>query len=142
MPEAADLEAGLCAYLKTLGPVTTLVDTRVFGGELPPGETASMPRKAIVLKKSGGVSLTGESHVEHDTQRVDLFAFGETPHEAARVARAAALGLRRLRRSVHANVLLHWANSAGGALSGREPNTEWPREFQPFQVMHALEAVA
>ncbi|MDZ4306983.1 hypothetical protein, partial [Allopontixanthobacter sp.] len=68
--------------------------------------------------------------------------FGETPHEAARVMAAAALAMRRLRRSVHAGVLLHWAESAGGASAGREPQTEWPRQFQSFQVFHALETVS
>lgn len=138
---AADLEAGLVAYLKADVDVALLVATRVFGGELPAGQTAAMPRKAIVLRASGGVSLTGDSHVEHDSQRVDLFAFGETPHEAARVATTAALALRRLRRGVYGGVLIHWVNPASGRSSGREPQTEWPREFQSFQALHALEAI-
>lgn len=138
---AADPEAGLTAYLKTDAELAALLAARVFAGELPPGETAQMPRKALVLRASGGVSLTGESHAEHDTQRFDVFAFGETPKEAARVLRTAALALRRLRRSVHAGTLLHWATPASGPSAGREPQTEWPRHFQSFQVLHALEEV-
>ncbi|MCX9146619.1 hypothetical protein [Erythrobacter sp. WG] len=138
MSETADLEGGLVAYLKTIPAVAVLTASRIFAGELPAAETASMPRKAIVIRGSGGISLTGESRLEHDTQRVDLFAFGETPREAARVMRAAALALRRLERSVHAGCLLHWVNAASGSLSGREPETEWPRQFQSFQVMHGL----
>lgn len=138
---AADLVGGVVVYLKTPAVLHTLLAGRVFGGELPPAETALMPRKALVVKSSGGVSLTGGSFVEADTGRVDLFAFGETPIEAARVMREAALAMRRLRRSIHAGVLIHWANPAGGAIPGREPQTEWPREFQSFQVFHGLMSI-
>lgn len=138
MSEIADLEGALVAYLKTSTWLTALLGTRIFGGELPEAETASMPRHAIVVRASGGLSLTGESFLEHDTQRVDVFAFGPTPREATRVMRAAAYHLRGLTRSVHAGCLLHWANAASGTLAGREPETEWPRQFQSFQVMHGL----
>lgn len=141
MPEAADLEAGLVAYLKADVVTAAATDGRIFGGELDPDETAQMPRTAIVVKASGGVSLTGESKLEHDTQRVDVFAFGKTPRAAAAVMRAAALALRRLERSVHAGCLIHWANSASSSIAGREPVTEWPRQFQSFQVMHGLVAI-
>lgn len=141
MPEAADLEGGLVAYLKTIPSVVLLTGGRIFAGELPEDETASMPRKALVIRASGGVQLLGDTTVEHDTQRIDAFAFGETPREASRVMRAAALAFRRLQRSVHAGCLIHWVNSAGGSISGREPTTEWPRQFQSFQAMHGLTAI-
>lgn len=141
MPEAADLEGGLVAYLKTIPSVALLTYSRIFGGELPASETQFMPRAAIVIRASGGVSLTGESKLEHDTQRIDVFAFGATPREAATVMRAANLALRRLERGVYAGCLIHWANAASGSLAGREPVTEWPRQFQSFQVMHGLVAI-
>jgi hypothetical protein len=141
MSEPADLEAGLRAYFKADVATNAITSGRIFGGELHPDETEFMPRAAIVLKASGGVSLTGESFVEHDTQRVDVFAFGPTPRDAAKVMRVAALALRRLRRGVYGGVLIHWANSASGSLPGREPVTEWPRQFQSFQVMHGLVAI-
>jgi len=140
--EPSDLEAGLRAYLLDQASVTALVATRVFGGELPADETASMPRGAIVLKASGGVSLTGESELDHDTQRIDLFTFGATPREAATIMRTAALALRRLQRGIYANVAIHWVNPAGGSSPGREPGTEWPRHFQSFQALHGLTQTA
>lgn len=137
----ADLEGGLVAFLKADPFVAALAAGRVFGGELPASETASMPRPAIVVKASGGVSLLGDTFVDHDTQRVDVFTFGPTPREAGRVMRAAFYALRSLRRSVHAGCLIHWANAASGSIAGREPVTEWPRQFQSFQVMHGLVAI-
>lgn len=138
MAEVADLEAGLRAFLLADPATLAVTGGRIFGGELPESETANMARTAIVVKSSGGIQLLAESFVEHDTQRVDVFAFGPTPHDAAAVMRTAAMALRSLRRSVHAGVLLHWATPASGSLSGREPETEWPRQFQSFQVMHGL----
>ena len=141
MPEIADLEGGLVAFLRADAFIAAMAGTWVYGGEFPDKPKsliAQMPRHAIVVKASGGVSLTGESFLEHDTQRVDVFAFGPTPREATRLMRAAFYALRGLRRSVHAGVLLHWANPASGSIAGREPVTEWPRQFQSFQVMHGL----
>jgi len=138
---AADLESGLRAFLLADADVAGASGGRVFAGELPARETGEMPRTAIVIRSSGGASIAGEGTAEHDTRRVDLFAYGATPREAGQVMADAALALKRLRRSVHDGVLLHWANSAGGSATGREPNTEWPRAFQSFQIYHALETV-
>ena len=136
----ADLVGALIAYLKADAATAALAGGRVFGGELPAGETASMPRAAIVLAASGGSSMTGGSFVEHDTQRVDLFAYGATPREAEMLCDTAALALRRLRRGVVGAVLIHWVQPAGGALGARDPNAAWPRAFQSFQIFHALGA--
>lgn len=138
----ADPIGALVELLLADSTVQASVDDRAFGGELPAGEAKHMPRRALVLRPSGGASLTGRSNVEHDTQRVDLFAYGATPREAAQVMAAAALCLRRVNRQVAADTLVHWVQSAGGFSSGREPDTDWPRVFQSFQVFHALESVS
>jgi len=138
---AADLEAGVMAYLATGADVVALAGTRFFGGELPDDETDFMPRKAVLVQSSGGISLASGSTVETDTRRVDITTYGETPREAGQLMSEVALHLKRLRRSIHGGVLLHWANSAGGSATGREPQTEWPRAIQSFQILHALEAV-
>lgn len=141
MAEPAVLVDGLVPLLAADAGVAALVAARVFGGELPEAETNHMPRKALVVAPSGGFSLTGGSYVEHDTARVDLFAYGATQREANQVLAAAALAMRRIRRTVSANVLIHWAQPAGGGTSGRDPALIWPRAFQSFQVFHALEEV-
>lgn len=141
MPEAANIEAGLVAFFKADSATNTATGGRIFGGELHPDETEFMPRKAIVIRASGGASLNGNSFVGSDTQRVDVFAFGETPAIAGAVMRTAALALRNLRRGVFGGVLIDWASPASGSISGREPTVEWPRQFQSFQVMHGLVAI-
>lgn len=139
---AADPVAALCAALKADGAVALQVVDRVFGGELPMGEAASMPRKALVLKPSGGPSLTNGSNAPHDTQRIDVFAYGATPAEAAALMGDVSLCLLWIQRAVWADTLIHWVNSAGGFMSGREPDTDWPRVFKSFQVFHALQSVS
>ena len=138
----ADPIGALVVILLDDAATTARVAARVFGGELPAGEAASMPRQALMIRPSGGVSMTGDSYVEHDTQRIDLFAYGATPGEAAALMDVAALALRRIRRQVAAGTLVHWCQAAGGFSSGREPDTEWPRVWQSFQLLYALESVA
>lgn len=139
---AGDPVAALVAALKAEDAIAAQLGDRVFGGELPPGEAASMPRKALVLKPSGGVSLTGGTNVPHDTQRIDVFAYAPTVSEAAALMADVSLCLLWLQRAVWAGTLVHWVNSAGGYISGREGDTDWPRVFKSFQVFHALQSVS
>lgn len=141
MSEPADLQAGLVAFLLAQAAVTTLVADRVFGGEVNPEETAQMPRKALLVRLSGGVSLTGESTQRYDTQRFDLFGYGATPFEAGRALATASLALRGLETGVWAGCRIKWVNSAGGQSQGREPGTEWPRHLQSFQALYGLHQV-
>jgi hypothetical protein len=95
-----------------------------------------------VLKPSGGVSITSGTNVAHDTQRIDVFTYGATVAEAAALMSTVALVLRWTQREVWAGTLIHWVNSAGGFISGREGDTDWPRVFMSFQVFHALQSVS
>ncbi|MED5546200.1 MAG: DUF3168 domain-containing protein [Pseudomonadota bacterium] len=133
-----DVVAAIVALLLADADVAGQVGARGFGGELPADETASMPRKAFVVRASGGASLTGGSFAEVDAQRLDVFTFGATPAEAGALSDLISLKLRRVERTVSAQTLIHWVKSAGGYSSGREPVTEWPRTFRSFQVLHAL----
>lgn len=136
-----DRIAALTALLKADGATAALAGARVFGGELPAAEARHMPRHAIVLTPSGGASLTGDTFVEHDTGRVDLFAYGPTPAAAEQLLAVAALAFRRARRKVWAGVLVHWVKPAGGTSGGRDPDAAWPRAFQSFQVFNSLTGV-
>ena len=135
-----DIIGALVTFLKTSSDVTALVGDRVFGIELPGAEAASMPRKTVVLSPSGGVSLAAGSYMNHDTQRIDAFSYGETLFEADRLRRAVYDAFRVRRRGVTGTTLIHWIESAGGWVSQRDADVDWPRAFQSFQVYHALEA--
>lgn len=136
--EHVDILGALRALLNADPDIAAATDGRVFAGELPTAETGLMPRGCIVLAASGGPSITAGSHVEADTQRVDVNAYAGTPRAAAALANMAVLRLRRIRREVHDGVLIHWAQSAGGFSNARDPDFDWPRAFASMQIFHAL----
>jgi hypothetical protein len=138
---SADPVAALVAYLKADAGVAALVGTRIFGLELPAAEASAMPRKAVVLQASGGAPLVG-GYLEHTAQRIDAFAYGETPYEAERVRRAVFDSLKQLRRAVAASTLIHWVEDAGGFSTQRDPDGGWPVSFQSFQTFFATAAAA
>ncbi|WP_186390394.1 DUF3168 domain-containing protein [Stappia sp. TSB10P1A] len=138
----ADPIAALVEWLEADGDIAAATASRIFGGGLPAEEAASMPRAAIVVRASGGASLTAGSYVRHDTQRVDVLAYGATPSEADALARMCRLRITDLRRQVIAGCLIHWADVAGGLSAGRDRDTVWPFAFHSFQIFHALEAVS
>lgn len=138
---AADPVAALRAFALTQANIVNLTPSGIHAGELIEDETPAMPRGALVLKSSGGVSLQADSHVEIDTRRIDAFAFGKTPYEAERLMDEFALAMKRLRIGIYGGVLVYWVKAAGGSASGREPGVEWPRAFKSFQIQYAMEVV-
>ena len=126
-------------YLKADGDIVALVGTRVFGIELPETETDNMPRKAIVVKQSGGDGSRG--YLEHSTPRMDVFCYGETPYQARTVRREVYDVLKQLIRTVTDSTLIHSISPEGGPLDLRDPDTQWPVVFESYQVF-AAEVVA
>ena len=138
----ADIIGAIVAGLKASADVNGYTGGRVFGGELPDDETKAMPRAAIVVRPSGGASLTAGSFSDHDTQRLDVLAYAATPWEANMLSRLARRALTAIRRQVIGGCLIHWVERAGGFSAGRDKDAAWPVAFQSFQVFHALETVA
>ncbi|RVQ76116.1 DUF3168 domain-containing protein [Sinorhizobium medicae] len=137
----ADILTAIAEILTADGNVAGLAGARVFAGELPANEAGHMPRNAVVILPSGGVSLAAGSFLDHDTQRIDLFSYGATPFEAEALRRLCRRALVRVRRRIVRNCLIHWIEPAGGFTAGRDPDADWPRAFQSYQVFHALQEV-
>lgn len=138
-----DIVTAIVELLKADAGIAALVGTRVFGGELPPDEAASMPRKAIVVQPSGGVPFQPGSRVKAEAQRLDVVAYGATPHEAAALrGNAAGVLTATVRELTVAGVLVHWVQSAGGYLAGRDRDGQWPFAFQSFQALFSIGEVA
>lgn len=138
---SADVIEGLVSFLRGDAALDLLVGNRVYGLELPADEAAEMPRKAVVLKASGGSTITGGSYLEATGQTFDIFSYGETPYESERVRRAVFDALKALQREVSADVLIHWCEPAGGFANLRDPDTNWPINFQSFQAFYAETAI-
>lgn len=136
----ADPIGALIAVATADSDTAALAGAHIYGGELPAAVTKDMPLNALVLQPSGGPApVAGYANVAK--QRIDLFAYGATPFEADQLRRCAARAFRQLRRSIHADVLIHWIDPAGGYFAARDPDATWPRAFQSFSVFHALEAI-
>lgn len=137
----ADIISAIVDVLKADAGVTGLAATHVYGDELAPDATALMPRAAIVIQASGGVPFQPASKLKLETQRFDLVAYGATPHEADRLRRLGYDALRAIERQVAAGVMIHWVQSAGGMLAGRDRDGKWPFAFQSFQTLFASEEI-
>jgi hypothetical protein len=137
----ADIIGAIVERLKAQASVAALVGTRVFGGELPPEETAHQPRGTVVIRPAGGGSITAGTFCQHDTQRFDLLAYAATPAEANALARTCRTDLVTLRRKVVAGCLIHWIERAGGFSAGRDRDGSWPLAFQSFQAFYALQEI-
>lgn len=138
----ADIITALVALLGDDAQVTTLAGAHVYGDELPEAIIAAMPRQALVLKASGGVAFQPGASLDLETQRLDLFAYGGSPLEADALRRVAGRALIALRRQISAGVLIHWVQSAGGYLSGRDRDGQWPYAFQSFQTLFSTEDIS
>lgn len=134
-----DLVASLITHLKGVSEISTLVGTRVFGGELPGTEVESMPRKSIVLRLAGGPEEIRTHPLGRG--RVDVFSYGEDPLEAGRVDRAVAQALFDVRRTSADSTLLHSAGY-GGAFHLKDPETGWPVVLRTTLVLHGETVLA
>lgn len=127
----------LVTYLKLDADVTSVATARIFGGELPEGETPFMPRSAVVLLHAGGLGAIGSGVQRYGDVRVDVRTYGATPKLASDVWRAVHPALKNLLREVHAETLLHWAKPSGGPISLRDPDTHWPYVLSSWQVLRS-----
>jgi hypothetical protein len=138
----ADIVTAIVELLKADADVAALCGGRVFGGELPPDEPQSMPRHAIVVQPSGGVPFQPAGRVKADSQRLDIIAYGPTVFEAVTLRQAVAPVLTLAVRVVSSGVLVHWVQSAGGFMTGRDRDGQWPYAFQSFQTLYSTDEAA
>lgn len=129
-----DPTAALIRFLK-LDADTTSMTSSIFGGELPDSEVAGMPQACVVLRMTGGGLLPiSSSYVEVNDIRIDAYAYGSTPLQAFRLYRCLAGALKQMKSNTQGKTRLYWAKSAGGPLSLREQDTEWPLTLSTWQV--------
>ena len=143
MSQITDVRAAIVAILKADADVATEVGIRVFGDELPRSETDSMAQKCVVVAPAGGPSpgfSAGTLPIE--VQRLDVFCYAETLYGAEEVRRAVYGALKGIKRITSANVLVHWVRPAGGAVSNRDPVSDWPVCWNSWQVMSDERATA
>lgn len=123
--------AALVEYLKANIEVYTETAGRVFGATLPAGESASMPRKAVVVQNAGG---TGRVHSPQYRAQFDIRCYGASAAEADELQRACQSALRNLSRKAYVGALLYSAILLTGTYPGIEETTFWPFCFSTWAV--------
>jgi len=63
--------------------------------------------------------------------------YGETPFEADQVRRVVHGALKAIKRVIQGGTLIHHVLPAGGPISLRDPDGDWPLEFQAWDVLTA-----
>lgn len=135
----ADIVTAIVEILKADAGIAALVETHVYGGELPPDLAGQMPRAVIVVQPSGGAAFAPASTVNAEIQRLDLICYGATLFEATELRRTASRVLLDIRRQFAADVLIHWVQWAGGYLTGRDRDGAWPYALQSYQTLFAID---
>jgi hypothetical protein len=131
-----DPMAALIRFLKADADTAAMAGTKVYGGELPDAQVQGMGQACIVLRKTGGSLMPiSASYVEVSDVRVDAYAYGSTPLQADRLYRCLAGALKQMRSNNQGRTRLYWARPAGGPISLREQDTEWPLTLSTWQVM-------
>lgn len=127
-----DILAALLVFLEADVNVSTQVGTRIYAGELPRNEVDFMPRKAAVIRYSGGID--NNSFVPLARPRVDITSYGATYFEAGEVDRAIYTALKELDRETVDNVLLHGVALSGGPMMLKDPQAGWPYQWRSAVV--------
>lgn len=126
------LIGALQAILAADVEVAAIVGTRVFGLELPKGESASMPRQAVVLKMSGGDPDGSLNPVTDVT--VDVFNYGGNMTEAETLYLTTHATLKAMGRQHASNTMVYPALRVGGPFYLKDPDGDWPVVVESWSV--------
>lgn len=132
MAATTDTVGALVTYLAAQSAISSLLSARVYGLELPKADSDDMPRKAIVIKRAGGIGE--DSELDVFMHRLDFRCYGETTFQADRVWRTLRTELRLLTKNVTGSVVLFSASHSAGPFSLRDQPTEWPMVVDTWLV--------
>jgi hypothetical protein len=113
--------------------VAGLVDTRVFGGELPEAESAQMPRAAVVVSPAGGPGRPKFMKIRHT--RVDTICYGATLHDSWQLHLAVREALETLARPSGSVKAIEMSAEAANA---RDPVKQWPTCYASYRVLSTI----
>ncbi|MCZ7538240.1 MAG: hypothetical protein M5T61_21420 [Acidimicrobiia bacterium] len=124
----------LVSWLRLDSDLVALVGGRVYGGQVPQFENASMPRPLVTVNPAGGGFL-GRSQ-DYGDRRIDVDCYGQTRPESWAVylaSRGRASSISNA--SSPTGCSWHWANEASRGTSGVEPDTDWPVTYSSWQLL-------
>ena len=125
-------------YLKTDTDVTALVDTRIYGGELPQDEIGEQPRKAVVIVASGGAE--DNSYLPIIRPNIEVYCYGETYFEAGKVDRAVFDAMKSIDREVAGGAIIFSATCTAGGIQLRD-ELGWGIMWRGYQLVVRQEEI-
>lgn len=131
---ARDVLAAAILLLKADVEVALLVDTRVYGEEVPPEEASEMPRAAILLRSAQNAAGYG-GYARIEVMGIDAYCFGETPAQAEEVRRAVHEAFKQANRVIFEETLLHSFDQIGSTRAQRDPDTLWPYSLSSWRTL-------
>ena len=120
-------------FLQADTTVGSVMATRVFGAELPPGEVSSMPRECAVIKASGGPG-SDMNYMKTNRNRYELRAYGRTPLLAWDAHLAVHDALKQMVPNVINSTKLNNAIQVQGPMQLRDPDTNWPFVLSSYSI--------
>lgn len=133
-----DIVEALIDHLLTVTAVTTLVATRIYGGDLDEDEVVNMPRKNVVIAQAGGIEEFRTATISRP--RFDIFSYGEGYYQAGQVDRAVADALKAISRTVANSTLLHTAGY-GQPVRLKHPAAGWEYMLRSVTIIAGETAV-
>lgn len=139
-----DYKGAVIAYLKAqLPPVFAGLDTNQIGGKLPAGvlslstgTTKNMPTFYVAIMKSGGSG--GDPTLPIRYPRIDVWCFGSTPYEAARLMRTVDAILDPIPPAITGfqNDVASFTDvrSSSDMMEGTYLDTGWPFTWQSYEL--------
>lgn len=144
MTSPADPVVATILALKYLPRVVSVVQERVYGGEVPDEETTRMPRTLIVVKPAGTPALAPGSndYIAASVRRIDVMCYAKTFNAAGDLANRVAADLKPWRRQTIGDHLVFWFKHSSGPIPMRDPDGDWPVVVVTMLIMLADERVA
>jgi hypothetical protein len=133
-----DVGIALRRFLLDDSEVDYFVEGRVYVEEMTPELVTEMPKAAIVLTTAGGADRNDFSEIS--TTRFDVWSYGSTRIEAAKVDRALWDALHKMNRETREETLLHSVVLAGGPTAEKEPAYGWPVNIRSISVKFGTES--
>lgn len=110
-----------------------IADGRVWRPVMPQAEAQFMPRRNVIVRRTGG-GLRTQGFMPSTDQRVDVRCYGMSPADTIEVERQVTVLLHRLRDVETPYGRIMWCRLSGGAVDQVEGTTSWPFSLTSWQV--------
>ena len=133
-----DPMAATISLLKADADVRLLAADRIWGDKMPKAEASSPARPNVVVRHGPGRGGPG-GYIDLQETTFDLFCYGETPAQAKALHLECYRTLKRARRQVIEETLIHSFDQIGGPRALNDPDIQWDFILSSWKSLAAEE---